>query len=63
MTGRWSGWTVDIKKVICGQAPDSVLQADDIVFLPPNFMKDAIQVGGLSSLLGVASILPHSFPN
>jgi polysaccharide export outer membrane protein len=48
---------VDIKKVINGQAPDPVLQAEDIVFLPTNSMKAAIKSGGLSTLLGVASIL------
>ncbi len=48
---------VDIKKVINGQAPDPVLQAEDIVFLPTNSMKAAIKSGGISTLLGVASIL------
>jgi polysaccharide biosynthesis/export protein len=48
---------VDIKKVINGQAPDPVLQAEDIVFLPSDPMKAAIKSGGISTLLGVASIL------
>jgi polysaccharide export outer membrane protein len=52
--------TVDLKKVIQGTAPDPVLQADDIVFLPTNSMKAAIKVGGLGTLLGVASILLYA---
>ena len=48
---------VDIKKVIQGKAPDPVLQADDIVFLPTNPMKAAIKSGGIGTLLGIVSIL------
>ncbi|MEI9980494.1 MAG: hypothetical protein WDN23_16120 [Edaphobacter sp.] len=48
---------VDIKKVIQGKVPDPVLQAEDIVFLPTNPMKAAIKSGGISTLLGIASIL------
>ena len=48
---------VDIKKVINGKAPDPVLQADDIVFLPTDAMKAAIKSGGISTLMGIASIL------
>jgi polysaccharide biosynthesis/export protein len=59
---RTTGFTrqvvrVDIKKVIDGKAPDPVLQAEDIVFLPTSPMKAAIKSGGLSTLLGLASIL------
>jgi polysaccharide export outer membrane protein len=48
---------VDIKKVINGQDPDPVLQADDIVFLPTSSMKAAIKSGGIGTLLGIVSIL------
>ncbi len=48
---------VDIKKVIQGKAPDPVLEPEDIVFLPTNQMKAAIKSGGISTLLGIASIL------
>jgi polysaccharide biosynthesis/export protein len=48
---------VDIKKVFQGTAPDPPLQADDIVFLPTSQMKAAIKSGGISTLLGIASIL------
>jgi polysaccharide biosynthesis/export protein len=48
---------VDIRKVIQGKAPDPVLQPEDIVFLPTNPMKAAIKSGGISTLLGIASIL------
>lgn len=48
---------VDMKKVLNGQAPDPVLQPDDIVFLPTSAMKAAIKSGGVSTLLGLASVL------
>lgn len=48
---------VDFKKIKFGKAPDPVLQAEDIVFLPTNPMKAAISSGGISTLLGIASIL------
>ena len=52
---------VDIQRVIRGKAPDPVLQADDIVFLPTNAMKAAIKVGGISTVLGIASVLLFTF--
>jgi polysaccharide export outer membrane protein len=48
---------VDIKKIMNGQEPDPVLQTDDIVFLPTDAMKAAIKSGGISTLLGIASII------
>jgi polysaccharide biosynthesis/export protein len=48
---------IDIKKVIDGKAPDPVLQAEDIVFLPTSTMKAAIKSGGIGTLLGVVSLL------
>ena len=48
---------VDIKKVLNGSAPDPVLQADDVVFLPTDAIKAAIKGGGLGTLLGVADVL------
>jgi polysaccharide export outer membrane protein len=48
---------VDLKKIKNGQAPDPVLQAEDIVFLPTSPMKAAISSGGISTLLGIASLL------
>jgi polysaccharide biosynthesis/export protein len=48
---------VDLKKVINGQAPDPVLQAEDIVFLPTSPWKAAISSGGITTLLGIVSVL------
>jgi polysaccharide biosynthesis/export protein len=48
---------VDLKKIINGKAPDPVLQAEDIVFLPTNPMKAAIKNGGIGTLLGIVSVL------
>jgi polysaccharide export outer membrane protein len=48
---------VDIKKIMHGKAPDPVLQAEDIVFLPSSTIKEAIKSGGIGTLLGVVSLL------
>lgn len=48
---------VDLGKVVRGQTPDPVLQAEDIVFLPTQSMKAAIKSGGIGTLLGIVSIL------
>ncbi|HEU5339971.1 polysaccharide biosynthesis/export family protein [Edaphobacter sp.] len=48
---------IDFKKVMDGKAPDPVLQPDDIVLLPTSAMKAAIKSGGVSTLLGLASVL------
>jgi polysaccharide export outer membrane protein len=48
---------VDLAKVVKGQAPDPVLQAEDIVFLPSSSMKAAIKSGGIGTLLGIVSVL------
>lgn len=52
---------VDIKKVLKGKAPDPVLQADDIVFLPTVQWKEFIKYGGLSTTLGIVSFLVYAF--
>jgi polysaccharide export outer membrane protein len=54
---------VDIKKVRDGKAPDPVLQANDIVFLPPNSMKAALKNLGVGGILGLVSLLiaAHSY--
>jgi polysaccharide biosynthesis/export protein len=49
--------TLDLKKILRGQAPDPLLQADDIVFLPTNIYKAALKNGGIGTLLGIVSIL------
>jgi polysaccharide export outer membrane protein len=48
---------VDLKKILYGKAPDPVLQADDIIFLPTNQMKAAIKSGGIGTALGIVSLL------
>jgi len=48
---------VNINKVMTGKEPDPVLEPEDIIFLPTNSMKAAIKSGGISTLLGIASIL------
>lgn len=52
---------VDIKKVLDGKAPDPVLQADDIVFLPTVQWKAFIKNGGLGTTLGIISFLVYAF--
>jgi len=48
---------LDIKKVLDGKAPDPVLQADDIVFLPSNAWKAAIKGGGINAVTSIVSLL------
>jgi polysaccharide export outer membrane protein len=54
---------VDIKKVRDGRAPDPVLQANDIIFLPTDAMKATIKNLGIGGVLGIVSLLYaiHSF--
>ena len=54
---------VDIKKVRDGKAPDPVLQANDIVFLPPNSLKALVKNLGVGGILGMVSLLiaAHSY--
>ena len=47
---------LDIKAIERGRAPDPILQADDIVFLPTNIMKGALKNGGLATLIGLADV-------
>ncbi len=55
--------TVDIKAILNGQAPDPILQADDIVFLPSDALKAAIKSGGIGTALGVIDILIIALQN
>jgi polysaccharide export outer membrane protein len=48
---------VDIKKVRDGRAPDPVLQANDIVFLPTNSMKAALKNLGIGGVLGLVGLI------
>ena len=52
---------VDIAKVLNGTAPDPVLQADDIVFLPPDSFKAVIKSGGINTLTNIVSVLLIGF--
>ena len=55
--------TVNIKRVLDGQDPDPVLQADDIVFLPSSALRAAIKGGGLNTITSLASLLLIAFQN
>ena len=55
--------TVNIKRVLDGQDPDPVLQADDIVFLPSDALKAAIKGGGISTVSSLASLLVIALTN
>lgn len=48
---------VDIKKVRDGKAPDPVLQANDIVFLPTNSMKAILKSLGIGGVLGLVTLV------
>lgn len=55
--------TVNIKAILDGTAPDPILQADDIVFLPSSALKAAIKSGGIGTALGVIDILIIALQN
>jgi polysaccharide export outer membrane protein len=46
----------DIKKVLDGKAPDPILQPNDIVYLPVVPLKEALSSGGVSTVLGIATV-------
>jgi len=48
---------LDMKKVLYGQVPDPILQANDILFLPQSTIKASITNGSLGTALGVVSLL------
>lgn len=48
---------VRLKDVIKGQAPDPILQADDIVLIPNNAFRSAIRSGGIGTAIGIISVL------
>ena len=48
---------VDLRDVQRGKAPDPLLQADDIVFLPTDALRGALKNGGLNTITGIASLL------
>lgn len=48
---------VDLQKIQMGKAPDPVLQADDVVFLPSSSVKAAIKSNGISIILSIVSVL------
>jgi polysaccharide export outer membrane protein len=48
---------VDIKKIRDGKAPDPVLQANDVVFLPTSLMKAALKSTGTGGIIGIVSLL------
>ena len=52
---------LNIQKVLDGKAPDPVLQADDIVFLPSATFKAAIKAGGINVVTSIASLLLIAF--
>jgi len=47
---------LDINRVMLGKDPDPVLQPNDILFLPSNWLKGTLINGGVGVVLGAASI-------
>jgi len=54
---------VDLRKIMRGKADDPILQADDIIFLPDDLMKDAIKGGGIGTALAIDSVLIYLHNN
>ena len=53
---------VDLKKILHGADPDPVLQANDIVYLPPDNLKAAFKYGGINTITSIVSLLLVAFP-
>jgi len=49
-------YTVDIKKIINGKAPDPYLQPNDIVYMPNSLAKLVFSTAALGTVLGLTSI-------
>lgn len=47
--------TVNLKDVLYGKAPDPILQANDILFLPPSALKQSLANGSFGAILGTLS--------
>ena len=54
---------LDMMAVLHGKAPDPVLQADDIVYLPSSVLKASLTNGGFAAANSVASLLLIAFQN
>ena len=54
---------LDFKAVLHGKAPDPILQADDIIFIPSNAFKAALTNGGFAAANSVASLLLVALQN
>ena len=52
---------LDLKKVLDGKAPDPILQANDIIYLPSSTIKGSITNGSLSTILSVFSVALSTF--
>ena len=52
---------IHMDDVLKGKAPDPVLEADDILYLPSNKVLAAIRGGGLSTAIGLALTLFYAF--
>jgi polysaccharide export outer membrane protein len=48
---------LDIKRIMQGKDPDPVLQADDVLYLPPSAAKAALSSGGVGVLLNLVSVI------
>ncbi len=49
---------VNIGRIIKGRDPDPILQSDDIIFVPTNYMKAAIKGGGIGIAIGLIYAIP-----
>jgi polysaccharide export outer membrane protein len=52
---------LDMKSVFKGKSPDPVLQADDIIYLPSNTIKAALNNGGFAAITNVAQLALTAF--
>ncbi len=49
---------IDLGKISKGKAPDPILQSDDIIMVPTNYIKAAIKGGGIGIAIGLVYAIP-----
>jgi polysaccharide export outer membrane protein len=47
---------VNFARIVKGQDPDPILEADDVVYVPSNAVRSAIKAGGLGTIIALGSL-------
>jgi len=50
---------LNLSRIIKGKAPDPILEAEDVVYIPSSSMRAAIKSGGISIAVAIASLAAY----